>query len=192
MTEIILAIAILFSLVVLGGLISIGNERQRKAIDRVSEHAEAWAIEDLRLKRGQIEGNISIKNPVAWLSTAASRALERQTQLNLIEILENPMALSCVDEISGETILFSLLSPKELRSLSKEKRSELSKRGAQHPLISLQKGVNAVEMNILNAGIYFDLELPVVLGKITKTTENKERMWVYLLPNRKQPQHGKK
>ena len=37
MTETILAIAILFSLVVLGGLISIGNERQRKAIDRITE-----------------------------------------------------------------------------------------------------------------------------------------------------------
>ena len=183
MTETILAIAILFSLVVLGGLISIGNERQRKAIDRISEHAEAWAIEDLRLKRGQIEGSISIEDPVGWLSTATSRALSRQIQLTLVEVQGNPTALSCIDETSGETVLFSLLSPKELHSLFKAKQSELSRRDAQHPLISLQKGVDAVEMNILNAGIYFDLELPVVLGKITKTTENKERMWVYLLPN---------
>ena len=65
MTETIFAIAILFSLVVLGGLISIGNERQRKAIDKLSENAQAWAIEDLRLKRGQIEGSISIEDPVA-------------------------------------------------------------------------------------------------------------------------------
>ena len=183
MTETILAIAILFSLVVLGGLISIGNERQRKAIDRISEHAEAWAIEDLRLKRGQVEGSISIENPIGWLGTAASRALGQELQINLIEVLENPTALSCIDELSGTSVLFSLSSPKELRTLSKEKRSELSKRGAHHPLVPWQKEIDSFEMNILNAGVHFDLELSAFLRKTIKTREDKEKMWVYLLPN---------
>lgn len=183
MTETILAIAILFSLVVLGGLISIGNERQRRAIDQISEHAEAWAIEDLRLKRGQIEGSISIEDPIGWLSTAMSKALGRQVRLNFIEVLEHPMTISCLDESSGVAVLFSLLSPKELRALSREKRSELSKRGAQHPLLPWRKDVDPIEMNILNAGIRFDLELPVVLDKLIKTQEDKEKMWAYLLPN---------
>ena len=183
MTEIILAIAILFSLIVLGGLISIGNERQRKAIDRISEHAEAWAIEDLRLKRGQIEGNISIENPVGWLGAAASRALGRQVRLNFIEVLEHPIVISCLDESSGDAILFSLLSPKELRTLSKEKRSELSKRGANHPLFPWRKEIDSVEMNILNAGIRFDLELPAMWQEITKKRTNNERLWGYVLPD---------
>jgi hypothetical protein len=182
MTEYILAIAILFSLIVLGGLISIGNERQRKAIDKLSEHAQAWAIEDLRLKRGQIEGSISIEDPVAWLSTATSKALGRHVQLSLIEVLGNPTTLSCMDQISGETMLFSLLSPKKLRSLAKEKRSELSRRGAQHPLTSLQKRVEVVEMNILNAGIRFDIELPIAWEIISKEQMNSEWFWVYLKP----------
>jgi len=179
MTETILAIAILLSLVVLGGLISIGNERQRKAIDRISEHAEAWAIEDLRLKRGQIEGSISIEDPVGWLSRAAARTLGRQVQLSLIEVLESPTTISCVDNTSGETILFSLLSPKELRSLFREKRSELSKRGAQHPLVPLRKEINANKMNILNAGIQFDFELPIVWKKLTQKREGGGHLWLY-------------
>ena len=183
MTEAILAIAILFSLVVLGGLISIGNERQRKAIDRISEHAEAWAIEDLRLKRGQIEGSISIEDPVGWLSTAASRALGRQFQLNLIEVLENPTTLSCIDNTSGETVLFSLLSPKELRILSKEKRSELSKRGTQHQLVPWRKEIYAKEMNVLNAGIRFDIELSAIWERMAKKQIDEERIWVYIKPN---------
>jgi hypothetical protein len=180
MTDYILVIAILFSLVVLGGLISVGNERQRKAIDKISEHAQAWAIEDLRLKRGQIEGNISIEDPIAWLSTAASRALGRQIQLTQVEVLENPTALSCITETSGESVLFSLLSPKELRARSKVKQSELSKRGAQHPLVPLQKGVDGFEMNILNAGVNFDLELPVMWQKVRKEQISKEKLWGYI------------
>ncbi len=183
MTETILAIAILISLVVLGGLISIGNERQRKAIDKISKNAQAWAIEDLRLKRGQIEGSISIEDPVAWLSTAASRVLDRQLQLSLIEVLDNPAAISCVDNTSGETLLFSLLSPKELRSLSREKRSELSKRGAHHPLLPWRKEIEFVEMNILNAGIRFDLELPVMWQEVMKEKLDKGQLWGYILPN---------
>ncbi len=180
MTETILAIAILFSLVVLGGLISIGNERQRKAIDRISENAEAWAIEDLRLKRGQFEGSISIEDPIGWLSTAVSKALGRQISLTFIEVLEHPVAISCLDESSGAAVLFSLLSPKELRALSREKRSELSKRGAQHPLLPWRKDVAPTEMNILNAGIRFDLELPVVWQGMSKEKITREKLWGYV------------
>ncbi len=179
MTETIFAIAILFSLVALGGLISVGNERQRKAIDKLSEHAQSWAIEDLRLKRGQVEGNITIEDPVVWLSTAASRALGRQLQLELIEVLENPAALSCVDNLSGQTALFSLLSPKELRVRSNAKRSELSKRGAQHPLVPFQKGTKSVEVNLLNAGVLFDLELPIAWKKLTGEEADSEWLWLY-------------
>lgn len=183
MTEIMLAIAILFSLVVLGGLISIGNERQRKAIDRISEHAQAWAIEDLRLKRGQIEESVSIEDPIGWLSTATSKALGRQIQLNLIEILDHPTTISCTDENSGDAVLFSLLSPKELHILSREKRSELSKRGAQHPLVPWRKEIEAVEMNILNASIRFDIELPAMWQGMAKEKTDRERLWGYILQN---------
>ena len=169
-------------MIVLGALISVGNERQRKAIDSISRQTQAWAIEDLRLKRGQVEANISIDNPIAWLNTAASRALGRQTQLSAPDIAEDPFAVSFVDHYSGETLVFSLLSPKTLRKLSKAKRSELSKRTSQHPLIPWRKGIASFEMTILNAGIRFDLELPVAWQAITKEQVNNEYLWVYIIP----------
>jgi hypothetical protein len=182
MIDYLLALTVLIALIVLGALISVGNERQRKAIDSISQQTLAWAIEDLRLKRGQVEANISIDNPIAWLNTAASRALGRQTQLSAPEIEEDPFAVSFVDHYSGETLFFSLLSPKTLRKLSKVKRSELSKRTSQHPLIPWQKGIASFEMTILNAGIRFDLELPVAWKEITKKQTNSEHLWVYILP----------
>jgi hypothetical protein len=182
MIDYLLALTVIIALIVFGALISIGNERQRKAIDSISRQTQAWAIEDLRLKRGQVEANISIDNPIAWLNTAASRVLGRQTQLSIPEIAENPFAVSFVDHSSGETLVFSLLSPKVLRKLSKEKRSELSKRANQHPLIPWRKGITSFEMTILNAGIRFDIELPVAWKGITKEQTNSEKLWVYVLP----------
>ena len=182
MIDYLLALTVLIALIVLGALISVGNERQRKAIDSISQQTQAWAIEDLRLKRGQVEANISIDNPIAWLNTAASRALGRQTQLSAPEIAEDPFAVSFVDHYSGETLFFSLLSPKTLRKLSKAKRSELSKRTSQHPLIPWRKGIASFEMTILNAGIRFDLELPVAWQSITKEQTNSEHLWGYILP----------
>jgi hypothetical protein len=182
MIDYLLALTVLIALIVLGALISVGNERQRKAIDSISRQTQAWAIEDLRLKRGQVEANISVDNPIAWLNTAASRVLGRQTQLSVPEIAEHPLAISFVDQYTGETLVFSLLSPKMLRKLSREKRSELSKRTNQHPLIPLRKGIAPLEMTILNAGIRFDIELPVAWKEITKKQTNREKLWVYVIP----------
>lgn len=183
MIDYLLALTVIIALIVFGALISVGNERQRKAIDSISRQTQAWAIEDLRLKRGQVEANISIDNPIAWLNAAASRVLGRQTQLSAPEITENPFAVSFVDHYSGETLVFSLLSPEALRKLSREKRSELSKRTSQHPLIPWRKGITPFEMTMLNAGIRFDLELSVAWKEITKEQVNSERLWAYILPS---------
>ena len=182
MIDYLLALTVIIALIVFGALISVGNERQRKAIDSISQQTQAWAIEDLRLKRGQVEANISIDNPIAWLNTTASRVLGRQTQLSVPEIAENPLVVSFVDHYTGETLVFSVLSPIVLRKLSKEKRSELSKRTNQHPLIPWRKGIAPLEMTILNAGIRFDLELPVAWKEITKKETNSEKLWVYVIP----------
>ena len=181
MIDYLLALTVLIALIVLGALISIGNERQRKAIDSISRQTQAWAIEDLRLKRGQVETNISIDNPIDWLNSIASRVMGRQTQLSVPEIAENPLVVSFVDHYSGETLVFSLLSPKDLRTLSKGKRSELSKRASQHPLVPWRKGITSFEITILNAGIRFDLELPVAWKALTKEQVSSTYLWMYVM-----------
>ena len=109
MIDFILALTVLIALIVFGALISVGNERQRKAIDSISRQTQAWAIEDLRLKRGQVEANISIDNPIAWLNSAASRALGREAQLSTPEIAENPLGLLCRSLHWGNTGFFFTL-----------------------------------------------------------------------------------
>lgn len=49
--EIILAIVVASAVIIFGALISMGNERQRKAIDIISEHLADWIRQDLKFKR---------------------------------------------------------------------------------------------------------------------------------------------
>lgn len=51
MLEVVLAISVLAAVVVVGLLISIGNERQRKAIELLREDLRSWALGDLEIKR---------------------------------------------------------------------------------------------------------------------------------------------
>ena len=53
MIDTIFAILVLGAVIFFGALLSIGNERQRKAIDGIREQASYWAEQDLRLKRAR-------------------------------------------------------------------------------------------------------------------------------------------
>ncbi len=49
--EILIGTSFVFTFVLLGALISLGNERQRRAIDGLREQTQAWAEQDIRIKR---------------------------------------------------------------------------------------------------------------------------------------------
>ena len=53
MFETIMFLSVLAAVLFFGVLISIGNERQRKAIDGIREQAARWAETDIRLKRAK-------------------------------------------------------------------------------------------------------------------------------------------
>ena len=83
MTDAIFATLVLGAVIFFGALISVGNERQRKAIDALREEAEKWAMQDLRLKRGQIAKDIQIPNPLVWLANAAAKASGQAVSLSV-------------------------------------------------------------------------------------------------------------
>ncbi len=58
--EIILAIVVAAAMIFFGALISIGNERQRKAIDALREQTELWAMQDLRIKRERLVREVRV------------------------------------------------------------------------------------------------------------------------------------
>lgn len=52
--EISLAIGVASAVIFFGALISMGNERQRRAIDGLREQVVLWAVKDLQTQREEI------------------------------------------------------------------------------------------------------------------------------------------
>ena len=67
--EIILAIVVASAVIFFGALISMGNERQRKAIDGLREQVVLWAVQDLTIKREKLSRSVSVANPLEWFNT---------------------------------------------------------------------------------------------------------------------------
>jgi hypothetical protein len=182
--DMVLAIMVLGAVIFFGALISIGNERQRKAIDALREEAEKWAMQDLRLKRGQLAKDIHIPNPITWLANVVSKASGQSMSLALTESYRESsvIAVSCHDETSGTNLVFTTVPPDGVKKAGKEQKSRLSKISNHHPLIPWRKGTEALELTMLNAGIVFDLELPVVWQSLINQETPSDRLWVYFLP----------
>ncbi len=61
--EIILAIVVAAAVIFFGALISMGNERQRRAIDGLREQVVLWAVQDLKIKREHRRGQCRFPIP---------------------------------------------------------------------------------------------------------------------------------
>ena len=179
--DMILATTVLCAVIFFGALISIGNERQRKAIDALREEAERWAVQDLQLKRGQRE--LHVPNPITWLANAVAKASGQAMSLVLTAAHKDSsvIAISCRDETNGVNLVFTTLPPDGVKQAGKKKKSRLSKI-SNHPLIPWRRGTKALELTTLNAGIVFDLELPIVWKNLVDQDAPAGRLWVYFVP----------
>ena len=94
--EIILAIVVAAAVIFFGALISLGNERQRKAIDALREQTELWALQDLRIKRERLAREVRVEDPLAWLNKVVSRVSALELDLQFVEYFEEPHTLLCL------------------------------------------------------------------------------------------------
>lgn len=180
--EIILAIVVATAVIFFGALISAGNERQRQAIDSLREQAALWAMQDLRIKRERLARDVHVVDPLGWFNKTASKACGHYLNLQLVEAYENPHVLICTDGQGGSKVIFTLLSPTEIRALKRAKRNRLSQYADRNPLLSLPRGVTAFECSVLNNGILFDLELPLAWKGLTgNSIDEVSVMWMYLI-----------
>ena len=178
--EIILAIVVASAVIFFGALISMGNERHKRAIDGLREQIVLWAMQDLRIKRESLARNVHVEDPLGWLTRLTAKALGRNVDLQVLEALENPQVLICSTRDGGEKVIFTPLSPREIRVMKQSKHSPLSQYANQNPLLSLPKDVTASECSILNHGMLFDLELPLAWKGLTgQTVEQMDRIWIY-------------
>jgi hypothetical protein len=179
MLDYFVALMVLAAVIVFGALITVGNERQKRELAHIREVEEQWAEQDLRIKRGKLSRETSIEDPVAWLSAAMTRALEVPVVLAGKEVFENPDVVVFTDSQNGNRLAFTTLPPAHIKKISKERKS--NRLGALHPLIPVKRGAESTELNMLNGGLLFDLELPIAWKGLTGKDTSAERMWVYNL-----------
>lgn len=177
--EMILALVVVIAVIIFGALISMGNERQRKALDGIREQTALWASQDLRLKREKLAREVKVDDPVKWLNLVVTRACGESLDLTVTEVFDKPQTLVCMDEFSRRVVV-SLASPTDIRRMKRERKSKLLGVSNDHPLLNLPQKVEQVEISILNGGILFDLELPVAWEKLSgMKVIDIDKVWVY-------------
>ena len=178
--EILLAIVVASAVIFFGALISMGNERQRKAIDGLREQVVLWAVQDLKIKREHLERTVQVPDPLGWLNKTASKVCGYDLKLQVLEMFEEPQSLICASGDSSVKVIFSPLSPADIRRIKSGKQNRLSKFADHNPLLFLPKDVDIHELSVLNGGHLFDLELTEVWKELTgQNLALPNRFWIY-------------
>ncbi len=178
--EILLAIVVASAVIFFGALISMGNERQRKAIDGLREQVVLWAVQDLKIKREHLAQTVQVPDPVSWLNKRVSRVYGYDLKLQVLEIFEEPQSLICASDDGNIRVVFSPLSPADIRRIKSSKQNRLSKFVGHNPLLFLPKGVDIHELSVLNGGHLFDLELMLAWKALTgQKLETANNLWMY-------------
>ena len=183
MTDLFLAVVVTGAVVAFGALISIGNERQRRAIDTLHRAYKQWAVQDLRLKRGTVSAQTRIEDLTAWLTKATSLAFGRKTIVMDYQLHNAPVTtVEFHDAEVGNTVACTLESPEALQSiLKKKKRPVLRGELRSNPIFRVGKKTSAIELSMLNAGTMFDIELPIVWNTLTGQVTESDTLWAYIL-----------
>jgi hypothetical protein len=156
--EILLTAVLLSSLLFVGLLISVGNERQRIAIDGLREQAEIWAEQDIKIKREKLAREIDIPDALIWLSSVATTALGQSQQLVSLSPWqkENLLALVGVCQ-DGRRLVFTAVPRKRFLAALGKKKSVLSG-VVDHLLGNKPAKVPFCELSVLTSGMFFDIE----------------------------------
>ncbi|MEP0805584.1 MAG: hypothetical protein HRF47_08850 [Chloroflexota bacterium] len=180
--EIILALVVAVAVIFFGALISAGNERQRKAIDGVREQIVLWAMQDLRIKREKLARDVRVDDPLGWLNRVTTKVFGYNLNLQIVEVFDAPQALICASVEGNRRIIFSPLSPNDIRQIRRDRRGRLSKYAERNPLFSLPRNTTCHELSVLSCGILFDLELPLVWASFSgQQTMPMERLWMHVI-----------
>lgn len=177
--EIMLAIVVTAAVIFFGALLSIGNERQKRAIDQLREQVVSWAVQDLHIKREMLAQEMDMQDPLGWFDHIASKISGRQMRLRLVEAFDEWGMLVFKSEDGEQDVVFSRISPGDLRRMLRERKGRLS--GLENnPLSALPRHVISREITLLNGGVFFDLELPLAWKALTgESPGNMEIIWMY-------------
>ena len=157
--EYLIGTSVLLAILLLGALISSANERQRKAIDGLREQVEAWAEQDIRIKREKMARQIAVPDPQAWLEKTAAQALGGAPGLVTVAPWQkdNLTAIVAVCQ-DGRRLVFTPLSRERfLKAVQLKGRGVLAQ--AETGLLGDRpKAASHYEFSVLTSGMFFDIE----------------------------------
>ncbi len=180
--EILLAVVVASAVIFFGALISMGNERQRRAIDGLREQVILWAMQDLKIKREHLAQTVQVPDPLGWLNQTASKVCGNKVDLQLVEIAEHLDTLICASTNGDARYIFTTLAPNEIRVVQTMKRNRISQDATSNPILFLPRNTKPHECSTLNCGMFFDLELDLVWKQLANTSAGKnDRLWLYIL-----------
>jgi hypothetical protein len=180
MNDLLLSLVVIAAVITLGALISVGNERQRRAIDALHQAYKQWAVQDLRLKRGTVSAQTQITDLTAWLTKVTSLAFGYKTSVMDYQIHNDPVpAVEFQDGVN--TVVCTLESPAVLIPMLRKKGSALRGELRSNLLFRVSKKTPSVELSLLNAGTMFDIELPIAWNTLTSQSTALDTLWAYIL-----------
>ena len=190
MIEVALAVSVLAAVLMIGAIISIGNERQRRAIEILRMDLRQWALGDLEIKREKAARELNIIDPMRWMDDVARRAIGLSPQLiDVAKVLDIPDAIVVSSERRGY-LVFSPVHPSQMPAVIKVLKAQ-SNGAIPSGILELTKRrtrARAFELSALNAGVFFDIEADKVWRMVAERPLDSNQVWLYDIPG----QHGDK
>ena len=176
--EAVFASIVLIGLIIFGISLSLNNHRQADALSRLRGKMEAWAVQDLRIKRDRSARQVKVEDPRCWLEETASRALGSAVEILSLDV--HRVADTAILKASTAQQLTLYFTTVERWKLLKQQRNPGTRLGRldSGPLGRNARRLKAYELSILHAGLFFDLEAGQVWSALTGVPMVGERLWM--------------
>jgi len=166
--ELLIGTSVLLAVLLLGALISSANERQRKAIDGLRLQVEAWAEQDIRIKREKLARQIAVGEPLAWLEKTAAAALGQAPKILSTTLWQKDglSAIVALREDGGRLVFTPAPRERFLKAVQLKGRGVLTQ--AETSLLGDKpKQVASYDLSVVTSGMFFDIEAEQVWQTIT-------------------------
>lgn len=168
--DILIGTSLLIAILLLGALLSAANERQRVALDGIREQVEAWAQEDILIKRENIVRSTPLESPMEWLERIAAGALGLAPGILSTSIWEKDELVALIALCKDGSRLVFTPTPRErfLKAVRLKKRGALTQ--ADSGLLGDKpEKVAHYDLSVVTSGMFFDIEAarlwPLFSGK---------------------------
>ena len=187
MLDVLFALSVLAAVIFFGALISVGNERQREAIDGLNTSYSRWAEHDLMIKRAAAAKTVRVEDPRAWLDNIATQVFGLSPKITTLSPWDageaKAMVAICLD---GRKLVVTPILPASFRKMitvRKRKGAVAAIARTTVGLLGNRPGkVPCCELNSISAGTFFDVEAGQAWEKLFNQKLGVDRLYMFEVP----------